>query len=128
MFGIPYVGADVCGFFGDTNDQLCMRWTQLGAFYGFWRNNNGKYNRPQAPCYFSDEFSAAAKRVHETRYALLPYIYTLFYRANVDGTTVARSYMHEFLNQHFSEMVLTEWEKFLFGSALDCPSTVPEYH
>ncbi|CAL1275534.1 unnamed protein product [Larinioides sclopetarius] len=97
MFGIPYIGADVCGFAEATTPELCKRWMQLGAFYPFFRNHNVLGQKDQDPVALGDEVVSASKRAVERRYALNPYLYTLFYRAHLEGSTVVRPLFHEFL-------------------------------
>uniref|UniRef100_UPI00398EBB98 lysosomal alpha-glucosidase-like n=1 Tax=Pristiophorus japonicus TaxID=55135 RepID=UPI00398EBB98 len=96
MFGIPLVGADICGFGGSTTEELCVRWMQLGAFYPFSRNHNVEKEKAQDPTAFSQSAQAAMKRALLTRYSLLPYLYTLFHRAHTLGETVARAILFEF--------------------------------
>ncbi|KAK7508259.1 hypothetical protein BaRGS_00000498, partial [Batillaria attramentaria] len=96
LFGIPYVGADICGFMGDTTFELCLRWMQLGAFYPFSRNHNAIGQKDQHPSVFGSEFAAASREILEVRYWLLPYLYTLFHEVHTQGGTVVRPLHHEF--------------------------------
>lgn len=96
MFGISQVGADVCGFNGDTTEELCIRWTQLGAFYPFMRNHNSINNKDQDPAVFSPSAQEIMKKALKTRYALLPYLYGLFFTSSQIGDTVVRPLFFEF--------------------------------
>ncbi|OXB52510.1 hypothetical protein ASZ78_006216 [Callipepla squamata] len=142
LFGISYTGADICGFFSDSEYELCARWMQLGAFYPFSRNHNGKGykvtmpsphcppptdpfpfrgndqmfpSQRQDPVAWNSTFEDISRDVLNIRYALLPYLYTLMFDASAHGSTVVRPLLHEFVDDR------TTWEiyqQFLWGPAL----------
>ncbi|XP_077870025.1 lysosomal alpha-glucosidase-like [Saccoglossus kowalevskii] len=115
MFGIPLVGADICGFGGNTTEPLCQRWQQLGAFYPFARNHASIASMPQDPTVFSKAMQDSTRKVLLTRYRLLPYLYTLFHRANRHGSTVARPVFFEYPSDVMTYALDTQ---FMWGEAL----------
>ncbi|XP_066250642.1 lysosomal alpha-glucosidase-like [Euwallacea similis] len=115
LYGVPLMGADICGFNGNTTEQLCNRWQQLGAFYPFSRNHNTDDGIPQDPASMGPLVVKSTKKALRVRYALLPYLYTLFYRAHQSGETVARPLFFEFYKDRET---LSIDKQFLWGSAL----------
>ncbi|XP_013208690.1 putative maltase-glucoamylase-like protein FLJ16351 [Microtus ochrogaster] len=115
LFGISYTGADICGFFGDAEYEMCIRWMQLGAFYPFSRNHNNAGSRRQDPVAWNSTFEEYSRRVLQTRYSLLPYLYTLMHKAHAEGSTVIRPLLHEFTNDSVT------WDidqQFMLGPAI----------
>ncbi|XP_027028042.2 sucrase-isomaltase, intestinal [Tachysurus fulvidraco] len=117
LFGVPYIGADICGFFDDTTEELCTRWMQVGAFYPFSRNHNAQHYKPQDPAAFGADsvLVKSSKHYLSIRYTLLPYLYTLFYKAYDSGDTVVRPVMHEFYSD---SATWTVDRQFLWGAHL----------
>jgi alpha-glucosidase (family GH31 glycosyl hydrolase) len=114
MFGIPMIGADICGFIYDTTEELCARWIEVGSFYPFVRNHNALNQKPQE-LYLWDSVATASRSALGMRYQLLPYLYTLFFQANQVGDTVIRPLWMNFASDAATHGIQ---EQFMWGNGL----------
>lgn len=116
LLGVNFVGADICGFAGETNEQLCARWMQLGTLYPFSRNHNVIGSRGQEPYAFGQLLIDVSRESIQRKYALLPYYYDLFFRANQFGNALIwRPLFFEFSNDQNTLSIDTQ---FLIGPAI----------
>jgi len=72
--GLPFVGADVGGFFGNPEAELLVRWYQAGAFTPFFRGHAHLDTRRREPWLFGDENTQLIRAALRKRYLILPYI------------------------------------------------------
>ena len=83
MCGFLYVGADLGGFNADTSRDLLLRWLALGVFTPLMRNHSGCDTRRQE--FYQFEGPKDFRSVIETRYRLIPYLYSEYMKAALNG-------------------------------------------
>ena len=94
VFGINFVGADVCSNLNQTTEDLCLRWMKVGAFYPLARGHDdltdvlGKESNKNT--------SIVMRYILRLRYTLLRYFYTQMYLASENGGTLWKPLFFEF--------------------------------
>ena len=91
---------------------------QLSAFFPFYRNHNVLSAIPQE-AYVWESVASATRSAMAVRFALLPYIYTLFHKAHTGGSTVMRALAWEF--PYDPSLANTDTQFFLGPSILVTP-------
>lgn len=123
LSGYAFVGADVGGYRGDCSGELLVRWTQLGAFYPFFRNHSEIDTAPQEPWAYPQEILDITRKYIRLRYRLLTHYYNLMRESTLTGQPAIRPLFYHY--QEDSETYHIN-DQFLLGdSLLVCPVTRP---
>lgn len=112
LAGMPFVGADVGGFFGNPEPELLVRWYQLGALQPFFRGHAHIETRRREPWLFGEPYTGFIKKAIRLRYRLLPFIYSMFHLSHNEGIPVNRPIFMEFPHVDDHSM------QFMIGDAL----------
>ncbi|HEY0654849.1 MAG TPA: glycoside hydrolase family 31 protein [Chryseosolibacter sp.] len=91
LSGIAFAGYDVGGFVGNADSKLFARWVSIGAFSPFFRGHSMINSRDSEPWSYGEEVEQISRNYIKFRYKLLPYLYSLFYEASVNGMPIQRS-------------------------------------
>ncbi len=91
LTGIAFAGYDVGGFVGNADINLFARWISIGSFSPFFRGHSMINSRDSEPWTYGEEVEQISRNYIKFRYQLLPYIYSLFYEASINGMPVQRS-------------------------------------
>ncbi len=113
--GYAFIGDDIGGFAGSPPADLLTRWIELGAFNPFYRNHTDKGSRNQEPWVNGPVHEAIRRRYIETRYRLLPYIYTAMEETSRTGVPLMRPMFMEFPGD---ARLATNDAEFMFGADL----------
>jgi alpha-glucosidase len=96
LSGISFVGDDIGGFNASPPPDLLTRWIEVGAFNPMFRDHTTKGSLMQEVWVHGPEQEAIRRRYIETRYRLLPYIYTLAEESTRTGLPMMRPIFLEF--------------------------------
>lgn len=90
LVGITFSGADVGGFFKNSDSELLTRWYQAAVFQPFFRAHAHIDTKRREPWLLPQENMKAIRQAIRLRYMLLPYWYTLFFNAEKDGSPIMK--------------------------------------
>jgi alpha-glucosidase len=96
LSGFAFSGADVGGYAGTPSTDLLTKWFEIGAFQPIDRDHTEKGTGDQEPWVGGPEPEAIRRHFIETRYQLLPYLYTLADEASRTGLPLVRPLFLEF--------------------------------
>ncbi|XP_077476297.1 neutral alpha-glucosidase C [Stigmatopora argus] len=120
---ISFCGSDIGGFIPEPGSELLVRWYQAAGLQPFFRGHSSMNTKRREPWLFEEDVISAVRSVIEDRYRLLPYWYTLFYRAHIDGLPVLRPLWMEFPHE---KSIFRMERQYMLGEALmACPVTEP---
>lgn len=114
MCGFFYTGADVGGFGCNSDSQLVIRWTQLGAFTPLFRNHSALGTRKQEPFSFDARSMEYMKDTIKLRYAFLSYAYSEF----IESVENLRPFITSISMNFEGERVKDIEDQYMYGRSL----------
>jgi alpha-glucosidase len=112
LSGQPFAGPDIGGYAGALNGDEFATWMGLGSLLPFSRAHTEKGGMRKEPWSFGPRIEALCRRALETRYRLLPYLYSTFEEASRTGLPVARP---AFFADPAADWLRTVEHEFLLG-------------
>jgi alpha-glucosidase len=115
--GEAFDGVDIGGFTGNPTPELMVRWMSLGAFTPMFRNHTAKENTAHEPWAWSIWDEGMMRQSIETRYRLLPYLYSVFYESTMTGMPINRTLAidYTFNDEAYDRLFENE---YLFGPSM----------
>ena len=131
LSGFAFSGADVGGYAGTPTAELLTKWFEVAAFQPIDRDHAEKGSGDQEPWVGGPEHEAIRRHFIETRYQLLPYLYTLADEASRTGLPLVRPLFLEFPDaapdHHPLDTDLAAASEFMLGAdLLIAPAPYPE--
>ncbi|MBP5274908.1 MAG: hypothetical protein ILO36_08265, partial [Abditibacteriota bacterium] len=115
MSGIPFFSHDIGGFIGLPDDELYIRWAQLGLFSSHSRCHGAGDTTHREPWAFSKEALEIFRFYDKLRYSLMPYIYEQAEKCTRTGLPMMRALYLEYPEDRNVRMID---DQYLFGDSL----------
>lgn len=115
LSGEPFCGVDLGGYAGKETPELFGKWIVMASFFPFARAQTAVENPPREPWVFGAQIEDVARTALERRYRLLPYLYTLFFKASQQGDPILQPL---FFAEPKNLLLRAEEQSFLLGENL----------